>query len=85
MTEPTLPESPLNEASPKSLDELFDRDPLDLADEDVDTIITTMRTNRALWLKLEEDAAAQGKRVSAPRAKKPKAPAPSLTITDLEL
>lgn len=45
MTEP----SPLQEADPASLQELFNRDPLSLTDSDIDRIVTELRAQRARW------------------------------------
>jgi len=67
-------QSPLAEASPKSLDELFSTDPLKLSDSDVDAIIAELRRKRALWAKSE----AEGRK--APRTKKDEA-----TLEDLSL
>lgn len=46
-------QSPLTEANPASLDELFSRDPLKLSDSDVDQIIEELRRKRMLWAKAE--------------------------------
>jgi hypothetical protein len=35
--------------SPTSLDELFSRDPLQLADQDLDIIVEELRRQRAAW------------------------------------
>lgn len=45
MTQP----SPLAEASPASLQELFDRDPLQLTDPDIERIVTELRAQRQRW------------------------------------
>jgi len=59
-------ESPLSEADPKSLDDLYVADPLALTDNDVDKIVDDLRQKKALWE--SEDAAAQ----SQGRARHPK-------------
>jgi hypothetical protein len=46
MTETT---SPLAEALPTSLQELFDRDPLSLTDDDIDRIVAELRAQRSRW------------------------------------
>lgn len=47
---PTAPEpSPLTEADPASLQELFNRDPLSLSDSDIDRIVSELRSQRARW------------------------------------
>ena len=56
--------SPLAEASPASLDELFATDPLKLRDSDVDAIILELRRKRALWAKAESEGR------KAPKVKK---------------
>lgn len=47
-------QSPLSEASPTSLQELFDRDPLSLSDSDIDTIVLELRTQRERWQQAEK-------------------------------
>lgn len=64
--------SPLTEAQPESLQELFDKDPLSLTDSDVEKIVTELRAARALWVKAE----AKGKKVAAPK---------NLSLADLDL
>lgn len=63
---PVQANSPLAEASPTSLDELFSRDPLDLTDNDIEKIVNELRAKRALWL----DAEAQGAKKAPKAAKK---------------
>lgn len=41
--------SPLAEANPASLQELFDLDPLRLTDNDLDRIVLALRAQRAKW------------------------------------
>ena len=60
------PESPLSEADPRSLDDLYAADPLSLIDDNVDKIVADFRQKRALWA--SEDAAAK----SQGRARRPK-------------
>lgn len=43
--------SPLTEASPTSLQELFDKDPLSLTDDDVERIVGELRAQRDRWEK----------------------------------
>lgn len=54
-------DSPLNEALPESLEELFSRDPLDLSDQDLDVMIAAYRAKRGVWLKAEVEAKAKPK------------------------
>lgn len=53
--------SPLEEASPDSLQELFSRDPLQLTDPDVEKIVQILRDRRALW-NVEETRTQSGKK-----------------------
>jgi hypothetical protein len=83
MTSPTLPQvSPLAGVNPDTLSELFARDPLGLADQDIETIVTELRRQRAKWREAELAGATK-----APRgAKEPKAPAsPAIKLTDIGL
>lgn len=66
MTNSTEP-SPLAEANPASLDELFSRDPLSLSNNDIARGVEALRAQRANW----KIAEAQGK-TKAPKAKKAK-------------
>lgn len=70
----------LAKISPGSLDELFSRDPLQLSDQDIDTIVGKLREQRMDWVANE----AQGK---TPRAKAAKAgpDVKSMTLDDLGL
>lgn len=61
--------TPLAEASPESLAELFAKDPLSLTDSDIERIVTSLREARAKW-------------ESAPKGRAPKAEAKPLP-TDL--
>lgn len=75
--------SPLSEARPNSLDDFFSRDPLNLADSDIDTIVAELREQRKIWLAAE---AAGAKR--APKAKGGEAKTladPNITLGDLGL
>ena len=42
--------SPLEEIGSQTLDELMSRDPLDLADADLDKIVQVLREQRKRWL-----------------------------------
>ncbi len=57
-----MPNSPLTEADPRSLDELYAADPLSLTDADVDKIVEDLREKRDLWMKEEAEAGSQGRR-----------------------
>lgn len=68
----------LAKISPASLDELFSRDPLQLSDQDIDTIVGKLREQRLDWAAKE----AQGK---APKAAKPSQAVKNMTLDDLGL
>lgn len=42
-----MTDDPLSEASPKSLDELFNSDPFGLNDRDIDRVVAALREHRA--------------------------------------
>lgn len=52
-------ESPLAEANPQSLQELFDRDPLQLTDDDIEKIVCELRTQRDRWQQAEKKGKAK--------------------------
>lgn len=58
-----MTQTPLTEANPRSIDELFAADPLSLTDTDVDRITAELRKKRIEW-EAEED-----KKNSAPKRK----------------
>jgi len=43
--------NPLKEASPESISELFDKDPLKLTEQDLTTIVSRLRADRVQWKK----------------------------------
>lgn len=53
--------SPLAQAKPESLAELFERDPLTLNDGDIERIVTELRSARERWIIQEK----KGKKVAA--------------------
>lgn len=80
MNEPTLgpvEASPLLEADPQSLEELFSKDPLQLTEVDIETIVTTLAAGRQQWMQEEN------KTKSKARTAKPKSDAPKLALADL--
>lgn len=87
MADPTTPAalSPLAEAVPESLDELFSRDPLSLTQQDLDKIIANLREARARWAAAEASGAKSAPR-SAKAAAGPKVAAkPGMSLDDLGL
>ena len=64
--------NPLTEAASDSLQELFDRDPLQLTDHDIERIVTELRAQRERWQVAEKKGA--------------KRPAPkNISLSDLDL
>lgn len=60
-----MPESPLAEANPESLQELFDKDPLQLTDDDIDRIVAEERSMREKWKLVEKKGKAPKAQVVA--------------------
>jgi hypothetical protein len=56
-----MAESPLATARPDSLAELFERDPLNLTDGDIERIVQELRSAREKWIIAEK----KGKKVAA--------------------
>ena len=72
------PTNPILEANPAALDELFSRDPLDLSDRDLETMVSELRRMRETW--------DSGKPAAKTGPKAPKAPKPPVpTLADLGL
>lgn len=83
MTNSTSPQaSPLAGVHPDTLSELFARDPLSLAEQDIETIVTELRRARAKWREAELTGATK-----APRSKAaPKqAASPKINLDDIGL
>jgi len=87
MTEETsanVPPIPIARPDPRLIQELFDKDPLELSDRDLDLIIAEFRADRVNYLQ----EAAEGKKTKA-AAKVAKAPAipvsDQLDLSDLGL
>lgn len=55
-------ETPTAAADPKALDALFNADPEDLTDQDIDTLVATYREKRKLWLQEDAKKKAQGRK-----------------------
>lgn len=75
MSEP----SPLAEADPMSLDELFNRTP-PLSEEDLDKIIAELKAQRERFLKADQEGKRPPRQPKAPKAK-----APDVSLEDLGL
>lgn len=67
--------NPLEEASPSSLEELFARDPLQLRDVDIETIVRELRRMREKWQSGDKPKAVKGRK-AAPLD-------PNVTLDDL--
>ena len=80
----TQNQSPLSEADPKSLDELFNEDPLDLTKTDLATLVAALRSNRDKWAKEESEAQAQG-RARRPKVYKDKLPKGQISLSNIGL
>lgn len=74
----------LAEADPRSINDLFNEDPLNLTDEDVDRLVAEFRKNRELWAKEEASAQAEGRK-RRPKTYKPKVPVGQLSLDDIGL
>jgi len=56
------PSTPLTEVSPTALNELFEREPDTLTDEEVGIIVSKFRSDRAKWAFSEQIKSVTGKR-----------------------
>lgn len=70
--------SPLTEASPTSLEELFSKDPFEFSKQDEEAIVKALRAQRANWEIAERNGATKAPGVKA--APKPKE---TLNLDDL--
>lgn len=71
-------ETPMSEAV-STLDELFSKDPMELTDRDLETIVQTLRAQRALFLKEEQEAKMAGRR------KRPTSYTSGIKLSDLDI
>jgi hypothetical protein len=78
----TTSNSPLSEAATDSLNELMERDPLELTKQDIGLIVSSLRRQRVAWEQEETTAKSKGKRPSAAAAK---AAAKQLTLDSLDI
>lgn len=88
MSEPTPQESsPLAEVSPTSLEDLFNKDPLELTEQDIEATVLYLRKARETFLKEEAAAPKKGDITRKPAAKAtPKvALDKALTADDLDI
>lgn len=73
-------ENPLSDFSDhQDLSELFQRDPLELSDQDLEAIIHEMREHRKRWMQEENKSKQQGRRHNHAKTKQ----APSFDDLDL--
>lgn len=66
-------QSPVTEAKIESLQELFDKDPMDLSEQDIDRIVLELRKARVEFIEKEK----------APKKAKIQPPSTPLSLTDL--
>lgn len=70
-------QSPLAEASPSSLDEIFSRDPEGLQERDIVAAVSALRAKREDWMKAEAAGARSAPRASGPKLAPSHGPAPN--------
>ncbi len=79
------PALPTQEISPEALDELFQRDPREITDQEFEAMVLHYRSQRGRFVQAEKDAAAQGKKQTRmPKQTGPKAPV-NVSLGDLNL
>jgi hypothetical protein len=71
-----MSQSPLAEANPESLQEIFDKDPLKLTDDDIERVVAEERAMREKWKASERAGSTR---------KPPKQEVPNLSLDDLGL
>ena len=76
--------SPLTEANPLSLDELFSSSPLERSPQEMEIIVRALREKRALWAQ-EEASGKKSSTAGRKKAAEKKAPQQELSLDDLEL
>lgn len=84
-----LPPTPLAEVDPDSITRLFEADPLDLTDEEIENLINELRRRRVVFLAKEAADKPARARVkpevlTAPEAAVADKPFTELTLDDLE-
>jgi protein tyrosine phosphatase len=57
-------QSPLAEANPESLQEIFDKDPLSLTDDNIEQVVQELRAQRDKWELAEKKTKAKAQVVS---------------------
>ena len=76
--------TPLSEAEPRSLDELFSADPLSITNDELDIMVAEQREKRHLWAKEEAASQAEG-RARRPSAYKDAPETGKIKLSDLDL
>jgi hypothetical protein len=84
-THDPVADSPLQEADPNSLSELFARDPLELTQQDIKTIVAKLRASRAIWNQEEAKALASGTKLNIAATAKKAGTAMQLDFADLDI
>lgn len=83
MTDLPVPATnPMAEVSSNSLDELFDRDPLELSKQDLELIVQAFRAQRIRW---EADGSTEPKKAKAADKKANELENKNLSLDDLNL
>jgi hypothetical protein len=59
-------QSPLAEANPDSIQDLFNKSPEELTDWDLESLVTALRAQRARWLQMEQTKANKEKKERVP-------------------
>lgn len=77
-----MDESPLAEANPLSLNDLFEKDPLSLSDVEIEMIVEAYRSQRAAWAREEKEAKSQGRR---PKTSMTAKAVEGLNLNDLDI
>ena len=78
-------QSPLAEPDPASLDELMQRDPLELTEQDLTTLVKYFRQNRERWLLEEKVKQSKPKAIRGAKAPKTKTPPTTLSLDEADL
>jgi len=80
-------ESPLSEANPRSIEDLFEADPLDITQVELTSMVEHYRENRAAWSAEDREAKASGRSRQTSKYKEPskKPDKESLKNLDLDL
>jgi len=62
-----MTDSPLKEVDPQALEELYARDPEDLTEKDLESMVSILRTQRSEFCKKDDEAHKKGKYGKGPK------------------